>query len=122
MLLDENGKPKEPAKSFANFVHHIQGGTSDLNNDLSIALQEICAAMNTYQEEFGGTPKGKLKIEFKFKLDKGVFDITATHEVTLPKRPAQGAFMWSTPGDNFTAENPRQMSMFSPRDTKAAEG
>lgn len=102
---------REPALPFNRFVNMIQRG--DLHNDLSVGLQELCAAMNQYVQDFGGEPKGKLEVKFDFKLSKGVFVVEATHKVTQPKRPAQGAFLWSTPGNNFAAEDPRQVEMFS---------
>lgn len=103
--------PREPPLAFNRFVMMIARG--DLHENLSNALQELNAAMNQYVQDYGGVPKGKLEIKFDFKLDKGVFIVEATHKVTMPKRPAQAAFLWSTAGNNFAPQDPRQRDMFS---------
>lgn len=103
--------PREPALPFNRFVMMIQRG--DLHENLSGALQDLNTMMNQYVQDYGGEPKGKLEIKFEFKLSKGVFVVEATHKVTAPKRPAQGAYLWSTPGNNFSPEDPRQSDMFS---------
>lgn len=111
--------PREETRGFAWFLQQIQGG--EFHQELSQQLRELNAALNQHVQDFGGKPKGKLKIEIAFELEKGVFRIDATSEMKSPKRPGAGCVMWSTPGNNFTPENPRQLSMFGSGPRAAAE-
>lgn len=103
-------KTKEPAQAFATFLALIQHG--DFHHECSTQLQELCAAMNQHVQDFGGKPKGRITISIDMKLDKGCFQIDADLAVKSPRPPAAGSIMWSTPGNNLTAEHPRQISMF----------
>lgn len=101
---------KEEARSFAAFIQMLEDGK--LNADLSEALQELNAGMNDHVQTFGGKPKGKLVLTIDFALDKGVFDIVAAYKVTKPEVKRDRSIAWSTPGNNFSPENPRQMTLF----------
>ncbi|CUW39701.1 conserved protein of unknown function [Magnetospirillum sp. XM-1] len=101
--------PEEP-RSFSTFIAMLEDGK--LNADLSEALRDLNAAMNDHVIAFGGKPKGKMVISIDFTLEKGVFDIVADFKVAEPKVKRDRSIAWSTPGNNFSPENPRQMQLF----------
>lgn len=106
---DERAKP-EIARSFSWFLQQIGDGA--LHRELTSELRELCAAMNQYVQDFRGAPKGKIVLTIDVKYDKGAFEVLGQFKVTKPKAPPAGAIMWSTPDNNFTQENPKQLSMF----------
>lgn len=108
----------EESRGFAWFLQQIANGA--FHQELSEGLRDLNAALNQHVQDFGGQPKGKINIQIGFKLDKGVFQIEASQEIKKPKRPGAGAIMWSTPGNNFTPNNPRQLNMFNRDGTKTA--
>lgn len=107
----------EDARSFVSFLTTLEDGM--LNADLSKALQELNAAMNNHCQDFGGKSKGSLTIKLDFVLDKGVFDIFSDFKVSLPKTKRARTVAWSTPGNNFTPHNPKQMQLFGVRDVSS---
>ena len=112
--------PPEDARSFAQFLQMLEDG--QLNADLSEALRNLNAAMNNHVQTFGGKCKGYITVKIDFALEKGVFDITADFQEKLPKAKRDRSIAWSTPGNNFTPENPRQMSLFAkPRDVTSED-
>lgn len=107
--------------TFRAFLHQIDGGK--LEEEVTEKLGEIAQRLQDHIEKFGGEPKATLKLNFKFKLKKGVVEIDADYECKLPKAPAAGALMWPVKG-GFTVNHPRQQEMFAgPREVtvKAAE-
>jgi len=112
--------PQEEARSFVAFVQMLEGGC--LNADLTEALRDLNAEMNNHAQAFGGDPKGKLVLTIDFALTKGTFDITADYKVTKPKAKRERSIAWSTPANNFSPDNPRQMTLFGrPRDVTGGE-
>lgn len=100
--------------SFATFIQNLEGGA--LHAELSEKLQEICANMSDHSASTGATAKGKLTITLDFSLGRDrMFEITAEHKTMLPKEKRGRSVMWATPGNKFTLNHPKQLSMF-PRD------
>lgn len=100
----------ENTQSFATFLTALEDGV--LNADMSEALRELNAAMNQHVQSYGGKAKGKISLTIEFKLDDGLFIITPDFKATLPKAVRRQSVAWSTPGNNFTPHNPRQMALF----------
>lgn len=104
-----NQPNQEPTYAFEQFLRMVEGG--QLHSDLSNELRELNAEMNNHAMSYGGNPKGKITIEFNLKLENGVFDIVAAYKVKKPEAPRERTIAWSTPGNNFCASNPRQMTL-----------
>lgn len=117
---DAQQQPGQPegTKSFAAFLNMLEDGKT--HSDLSEHLRELNAAMNNAVLDRGGKAKGKLTLEVEFMLDKGVFEIQPSIKVKLPETKRNRTIAWSTPGNNFTPHNPRQMNLFErPREVSA---
>ena len=110
----------EETRSFSQFLLSLEDG--DLHAQLSEDLREIAAVMSQHVVDYGGKVKGKLSLTIDFKLDQGVFEIVAKTETKLPKPPRGRSIMWATPGNNFTANNPKQGQLFGPRDVTGDAG
>jgi hypothetical protein len=81
-----NGKDPEglqKAVTFADFVRMLERG--ELHQELSDMLREIAASMENHAMENGGAAKAKLSLTIDFKLDKGIYEISAKPKVTLPE-------------------------------------
>jgi hypothetical protein len=105
---------KEQARSFSSFLQMLEDG--QFHSELSDSLQELNANMNNHVLNYGQKAKGKISITIEFVLEKGVFDIVADFKSTPPKTKRARSIAWSTPNNNFTPENPRQMNLFGVRD------
>jgi hypothetical protein len=112
-----DGKGLPTAKSFSQFIQLMEDG--EFHADLSNALQTINAALNQHMIDHGGKPKGKLSIDINFRLEDGVFEITGGIDIKVPKTPRGKTIAWSTPDNQFTPQNPRQMQLFGVRDVSA---
>lgn len=99
------------APSFSYVIQRIQNG--DLHAQLTAHLSEIAQALQQYVDDYKGAPKAALKLELKFKLDKGAVEITGTTSVTLPKAPAAGGYLWIDRNGRFTENHPSQMQLFA---------
>lgn len=111
-MSNEDNVPKlaEGQKSFTSFFAMLEDGV--LHSDISKELNRINAELNDHAQENGGKAKGKLSIEIGFLLEKGVFEITSSFKTKMPEQRRLRTIAWSTPGNNFTPHNPRQMSLF----------
>lgn len=104
---------EEQARSFSSFISLLEDG--QLNSELSDALKELNAELNNYAQSYGSRRvKGKIKLELDFTLEQGMFDISAKFDVKTPEAPRNKTVLWSTPGNNFTPQNPRQMDLLAP--------
>lgn len=111
---------EEAAHSFASFVQMLEDG--QLHADLSTALRDLNAEMNDYASAYGKSAKGKLVVTFNFTLEKAIFTIRGKFDVTKPEAPRDASVAWSTPGNNFTPQNPKQMNLFGkPRDVTSED-
>ncbi len=109
-MTDISPPTKEEARSFSQFLLMLEDG--GLNADLSEVLRDLNAHMNNHIMNYGGTPKGSITLKIDFALVKGVFDIKAKYSVTKPEADRPRSIAWSTPGNNFSPDNPRQMTLF----------
>lgn len=114
----EKSVTRETTATFNQFLAMLEDGA--LHADLSEALRDINAEMNNHAQAYGRKAKGKMTITIDFLLDKGVFDIQADFKATLPKDKRPRSVAWSTPGNNFTPNNPKQMQLFGVRDVTSA--
>lgn len=102
--------PAAASNSFQQFIGVVEDG--QLHSDLTNALQRLIADMQTHQINVGGNPKGKLAINFEFKLDQsGVIEVTGNYSTTAPKRVGGRSVFWVTPDGHMTGRNPKQMDM-----------
>jgi len=100
----------EGTKSFNSFFATLEDG--ELHNELTDDLRELNASMNNHALNYGAVAKGKITIDLHFKLEKGVFIIVSKKKVTMPEAPRNMSIAYSTPGNNFTTQNPKQQDMF----------
>lgn len=121
-ITDQNqADGREGTKSFTSFLSMLEDG--NLHSDLSEALRSVNADMNNHAAENGGKSKAKMTIELEFLLDKGVFEIRSNFKVKSQEKKRERTIAWSTPGNNFTPHNPRQMNLFEkPRETAYERG
>lgn len=105
-----DGHPLPTMNNFSQFLQSLEDG--DIHRELSELLPKIAAELTNHMIEFGGKPKGKLSLSVDFKLDGGVFEITAKLDHTLPKPPRGKTVLWTDGKNRFTAANPKQMQMF----------
>lgn len=111
----------EGTKSFNSFLNLLEDG--QFHADLSAALRELNAKMNDIAMENNGKCTGQLNVKLKLKLDKGVFEIVPDFTTSMTKLSRPRTIAWSTPGNNFSAQNPRQMTLFEkPREAAVAMG
>ncbi len=100
----------EAAKGFNSFLQTLEDG--QFHNELSNELRDLNAEMNNHAINYGLAAKAKITITIDIVLKNGVFDIMADKKITPPKAPRQRSILWSTPGNNFTPQNPKQQDMF----------
>lgn len=101
----------EPTQAFHTFLTALEDGR--FHSDLSEALRRINADLHDHLLAYGGKKsKGAMNIKIDFVLEKGVWDITADFTTKTPKVPRDRTVLWSTPGNNFARDNPRQIDMF----------
>lgn len=96
--------------TFADFVRMLNHG--QLHAELSAQLPEIAAALSNHALENGGKAKGKLKVTIDFELKKGVFEIMADFDTTLPSTPRDRTIAWCTMDNFFSPQDPKQIEMF----------
>ena len=113
-IAADGGLIPPAARNFDAFVRMCEDGA--LNAALSDHLQEINAKLNDYAMTYGGVPKASLKLEFKFQLKGGIFEIDTGVKVTLPDEPRGRTIAWSTQDNHFTPSNPKQGALFGVRD------
>lgn len=99
--------------TFADFLRLLDNGA--MHAELSALLPDIAAAMQDFAAENGGKASAKLKLDIKFKLDKGVFEIYPEHKAELPKVKPNRTIAWVSPDNFFTPQNPAQIEMFGVR-------
>lgn len=116
--LPAEATKKEDARSFNTFLLMLEDGA--LHADLSEALRELNAEMNNHAHITGGKSKGRLTLDIDFSLDGAVFEITSDFKLKLPKSKRARSVAWSTPGNNFTPNNPKQMTLFGVRDVTSS--
>lgn len=109
--------PVPEARMFSHFIQMLESG--EFNAHLTEQLQEINAEMNNHVLNHGGATKAKLTIEIDFTLKDQIFEIVAASKTKMPKVRRKRTVAWSTPDNNFSPSNPRQMSMFN--DVKSIE-
>ena len=111
-----NGKDPEglqKAVTFSDFIRMLEHG--DLHQELGGNLQEIAAALENHAMENGGLAKGKLTLTLDFKLEKGIYEISAKPKVTLPEPKRSRTIAWGTPENFFSPQDPKQLVMFGVR-------
>ena len=103
-------------RSFAQLIANLEGG--QLNADASRMLADLNAALNDFVQEHNGKPSASLTLKLDVKLDGGTFDVKAKLSLKLPDEPRDKTVLWSTPGNVFTVQNPRQLDMLGPREIR----
>ncbi|MGL4966132.1 MAG: hypothetical protein ACRC67_33235 [Inquilinus sp.] len=103
-------------RSFAQLIANLEGG--QLNADASKMLADLNAALNNFVQEHNGKPSATLTLKLAVKLDGGTFDVKAKLALALPEAPRDKTVLWSTPGNVFTVQNPRQLDMLGPREVR----
>lgn len=111
-VMPERG---EGAKSFNSFLNTLEDG--QFHAELTDELRELNAEMNNYALSYGLAAKGKISINIDVVLKNGIFEVVAKKKITNPEPPRVRSILWSTPGNNFTPQNPKQQDMF--RDVSA---
>lgn len=111
----------EQPKGFCTFLQGLREG--EFHHECSEKLQVLIAALNAHFGEYGGEPGARMRIEIGFQLNRGAIDFEAEVITALPKRPKLKGVMWSTKGNNYAFEHPRQPDMFrtAPREAAVAE-
>jgi len=105
-----NDEKSEGQKSFTSFLAMLEDGV--FHSDISKELNRINSELNDYAAENGGKGKAKLNIEISFLIKNGIFEISSGYKVKLPEQKRMPTIAWSTPANNFTPHNPRQMNLF----------
>ena len=95
---------------FTDFFRMLERG--QLNEDMSNKLREVAAAMENHAMENGGDAKAELSLKIKFKLEKGVYDISVEPKVKLPEPKRDRTIAWVSPENFFCPQDPRQLVMF----------
>ena len=114
--LEPHEENPKAAKSFALFLQHLEDG--QLNNELSVALQDLSKEMHDHSLSYGCGAKGKISISMDFVSQDGVFDIRSTFKVTKPVAPRIRSIAWTDENHNLLPNNPRQNDMFRAVGTK----
>lgn len=99
---------------FADFLRTLENGA--IHARLTDALKELAGALENHAADNAGKASGRIKLDIKFKLEGGVFEITAEETVALPKEKPARTILWGTPDNFFTVSNPRQVELFGPRE------
>lgn len=107
--MTQTRDPAVATHSFQKFIGNVEDG--QLQADLTNALQRLLADMRTHQINVGGNPKGKIAINFDFKLENGVVEVSGNYSVTAPKRVGGKSIYWVTEDGHLTGRNPKQMDM-----------
>lgn len=103
----------EGTKPFAHFLEMLDDGA--FHWELSEALRDLCGTLSQTAAD-GGIPKGKIVVTFDLKMSRKNLEVAPKFTVKKPEKPLAKSFLWLTPGNNPTPENPRQERFrFGPR-------
>jgi hypothetical protein len=120
VLPAADGKALRPAAStFGQLIAFLEDGQFDA--DVAVDLKEMAGDLADIAAS-QGSAKAKLTVELEFKLENGMFLISAKHKVKMPdpKRPKSVA--WTTEDNRFTPHKPYQGQLFGVRDVSRDAG
>ncbi len=118
-IVDPGQAGGERDRSFAHFIELLEDG--HLNPRLSKLLRDLNAALHDHILDAGvRKAKGSLTLKLDFELKDGAFEVQAEAKTVLPKASHPRSIMWSTEGNNFVNQNPRQLRM--PFQTRTVDG
>ena len=104
-------------QSFAVLLGQLEDGR--LVSDLTEHVAEIVRTLERHAQSFGGKPKASLTVDFAFKLESGVMQVTPTVKAKLPDTPRQFTIFWPTEAGGLRCSNPNQPAL-PLRDVSAA--
>lgn len=93
----------------------------DDGDELKRINEDLAAAMEEMAVRHGDNEKAKAKLVITFDMEthnKGV-SIAVSHELKMPKRPANKSEFFVTDDNQITTQNPRQREMFTGRNMNA---
>lgn len=101
---------------FSDLVMRAEDGV--LNQELSIALQDLVASLHDDLMARGGKPVGAIDLKLAFKLDDGMIEIRTEFKVKAPKQVRRRSMYYITPENKLTSVNAKQPQLFPPRDVE----
>jgi hypothetical protein len=122
VLPDPGQAGGEADRSFAVFIGQLEDGY--LNVKASELLRQLNHGLHDHITSTGArSAKGTLKLTLSFELKDGAFEVVGELKLDMPKERRPRSIMWSTPGGNFSPENPRQQKLpFGVRTVGGGEG
>lgn len=101
--------------SFRAFLAAL--GDGEVEARLTAELKEMAAALSdvALASHNAVKVKGKLAVSFEFSLEKGLTDVTVKTKSDLPRLGLPRSVMWITQRNNFSGQNPKQMTLWPPR-------
>lgn len=100
---------KETPKPFNLVLAQMEDGV--LHDDLTDKLHELLGDISQHAADTNGDAKGVLSINLTFKLSEGVIHVQAEVKTVAPKQTRARTMFWLTPGNNLSAENPKQREL-----------
>jgi hypothetical protein len=101
---------KEGPRSAVVFLDGLADGACAAQ--LSGALHDLGKVLVDESLNRDATVKGELTLKIKFACERnGVVSVDYDIKVKTPPKVTSRGLMWLTPSGNFTAHNPRQMSL-----------
>lgn len=94
-------------RSFVAFLQQLDQGRAA--TEISAALREIVGKL--HEVEAGGKTRGKMTLDFRFVLDRGVIVADWDMKVTHPKEQRGLSIFYTTPDNNLTHQDPRQADL-----------
>jgi hypothetical protein len=122
VAADGNPVPKR-SPYLADVLRMIEEG--QFNIDASVAMTDLCSAMEGHAHGNRGVAKGKLTIELDFMFGNTMFIITPKLKVRKPEEKRPGTPLFLGEGGTLGLNPPGQRALFGQRDArdpfKAAE-
>jgi hypothetical protein len=120
VAADGNPVPKR-SNYIADVIRMIEEG--QFNIDASVAMADLCRAMEVHAHSNKGSAKGKLTIELDFMLGNSIFVITPKFKVKKPEEKRAGTPLFLGENGSLGLNPPGQRALFgqrAPRDPFAA--
>lgn len=98
-----------PTRTFSILLTELEDG--QIHDELSKAVQDIVAELETVSAGQGGKPTATLTVKLEFTRDSGVIEIKADYAVKNPKLKRIKSLFWPTKENHLTRDNPKQQKL-----------
>lgn len=109
-MREPTDRPRAELRGFDQILSLIDNG--DYLPQLLAAIEALNIEMKDFSQTFNCKSKGSITLKLDLTNDRfGAVEMTATHQIKVPKMPAAKAILWTTSDGSMSANNPNQRRM-----------